>query len=82
MIRDFFGLRLCEKKRSRPLKLIYLTEIGEPYRFGMSGDEMKVWLEEKGFQAIEILQQDDLEEQFLHRRTLPNNMWYVAIART
>lgn len=59
-----------------------LNEIGEPYRFGMSGDDMKVWLEEKGFDHIEILQQDDLEEQFLHRRTLPNNMWYVVIART
>ncbi len=58
-----------------------LTEIGEPYLFGMDGDEMKAWLEEKGFQQVKILQQDDLEERFLHRRTLPNNMWYVAIAK-
>lgn len=59
-----------------------LAEIGEPYLFGMYGDEMKAWLEEKGFQGIEILQQDDLEEKFLHKRTLPSNMWYVAMART
>lgn len=58
-----------------------LIEIGEPYLFGMYGDEMKAWLEEKGFQGIEILQQDDLEERILHKRTLPNNMWYVAMAR-
>ena len=57
-----------------------LTEIGEPYLFGMYGDEMKEWLQEKGFQGIEILQQDDLEEKFLHKRTLPNNMWYVVVA--
>lgn len=58
-----------------------LTEIGEPYLFGMEGHEMKKWLEEKGFQSIEILQQDDLEEKILHKRTLPNNMWYVVVAR-
>lgn len=59
-----------------------LAEIGEPYLFGMYGDEMKAWLEEKGFQDIEIVQQDDLEEKFLHKRTLPSNMWYVVMART
>lgn len=59
-----------------------LAEIGEPYLFGMYGDEMKAWLEERGFQGIEILQQDDLEEKFLRKRTLPSNMWYVAMART
>ena len=58
-----------------------LTEIGEPYLFGMYADQMKAWLEEKGFQTIEILQQDDLEEQILQKRTLPNNMWYVVVAR-
>lgn len=58
-----------------------LLEIGEPYLFGMYGDEMKVWLEKKGFRDIEILQQDDLEEKILHKRTLPNNMWYVVVAR-
>ena len=58
-----------------------LTEIGEPYQFGMYGNEMKEWLEEKGFQDIEILQQDDLEERILRKRTLPNNMWYVVAAR-
>jgi len=58
-----------------------LTEIGEPYLFGMYGDEMKVWLEQKGFQDIQILQQDDLEEKILHKRSLPNNMWYVVVAR-
>ncbi|NJO39234.1 MAG: SAM-dependent methyltransferase [Cyanobacteria bacterium CRU_2_1] len=58
-----------------------LTEIGEPYLFGMYGGEMKAWLEEKGFQGVEILQQDDLEEKILHKRTLPNNMWYSVVAR-
>lgn len=58
-----------------------LAEIGEPYLFGMHGSEMKAWLKEKGFQDIEILQQDDLEEKVLHKRTLPNNMWYVVVAR-
>lgn len=59
-----------------------LTEIGEPFLFGMYADEMKNWLEEKGFQNVEILQQDDLEEKFLHKRTLPNHLWYVVTART
>lgn len=58
-----------------------LAEIGEPYRFGLYGDEMKAWLTEKGFQQVEILQQDELEEKILHRRTLPNTMWYVVVAR-
>ncbi|MEO1147868.1 MAG: SAM-dependent methyltransferase [Cyanobacteria bacterium J06638_22] len=58
-----------------------LTEIGEPYLFGMYGNEIKAWLEEKGFQDIEILQQDDLEERILRKRTLPNSMWYVVVAR-
>ncbi|MBW4488994.1 MAG: SAM-dependent methyltransferase [Trichocoleus desertorum ATA4-8-CV12] len=58
-----------------------LVEIGEPYLFGMYGDEMKVWLEEKGFQDIEVLQQDDLEEKILHKRTLLNNMWYLVVAK-
>jgi len=30
---------------------------------------------------MEILQQDDLEEKFLHKHTLPNNMWYVVVAK-
>lgn len=58
-----------------------LTEIGEPYLFGLYADDMKTWLEEKGFQQVEILQQDDLEERFLNRRTLPNNMWFVVVTR-
>lgn len=58
-----------------------LIEIGEPYLFGMDSDEMKAWLQDKGFQDIEILQQDDLEEKLLHKRTLPNNMWYVVVAK-
>ncbi|MBD2090082.1 SAM-dependent methyltransferase [Microcoleus sp. FACHB-1515] len=58
-----------------------LTEIGEPFLFGMYADEMQEWLEAKGFQDIRILQQNDLEEKFLHRRTLPSNMWYVVTAR-
>ncbi|WP_017658548.1 class I SAM-dependent methyltransferase [Baaleninema simplex] len=59
-----------------------LAEIGEPYRFGMYGDEMERWLSEKGFQNIEILQQDDLEERFLNKRSLPNNMWYIVTVKT
>lgn len=55
-----------------------LSEIGEPYLFGVYSDEMETWLREKGFQDIQILQQDDLEAKFLHKRTLPNNMWYVV----
>lgn len=58
----------------------HLTGIGEPYQFGMEGEEMKDWLAEKGFQDIQILQQADLEENFLHRRTLPDRMWYVVRA--
>lgn len=58
-----------------------LAEIGEPYLFGMYGNEMKIWLEEKGFQDIEIFQQADLEEKILHKRTLPENMWYVVVAK-
>lgn len=55
-----------------------LNEIGEPYLFGMYPDEMAAWLKEKGFEHIQIETQDDLEAKFLHRRTLPNNMWYVV----
>lgn len=55
-----------------------LSAIGEPYVFGVYSDEMQVWLTEKGFQDIQIWQQDDLEVQFLNKRTLPNNMWYVV----
>ncbi|MEO1521845.1 MAG: SAM-dependent methyltransferase [Cyanobacteria bacterium J06633_2] len=58
-----------------------LTDIDEPYLFGMYSDEMKAWLEEKGFQDIEILQQADLEEKILHQQTLPNHMWYVVKAK-
>lgn len=55
-----------------------LNEIGEPYLFGMYAEEMKAWLQEKGFETINILKLDDLEAKFLHRRTLPNNAWYVV----
>jgi methyltransferase (TIGR00027 family) len=58
-----------------------LNEIGEPFQFGMYSNEMETWLREKGFQDIQILQQDDLEAEFLHRRTLPNNMWYVVTVK-
>lgn len=58
-----------------------LNAIGEPYLFGLNSDEMEVWLAQKGFQNVEIFQQDELEEKFLHRRTLPNNMWYVVTIR-
>lgn len=55
-----------------------LNEIGEPFLFGMYTDEMEAWLKEKGFDNINILTQNDLEAKFLHKRTLPNNMWYVV----
>ena len=58
-----------------------LNEIGEPFQFGMYSNEMEAWLREKGFQDIQILQQDDLEAEFLHRRTLPDNMWYVVTVK-
>jgi hypothetical protein len=47
----------------------------------MYSNEMEAWLREKGFQDIQILQQDDLEAEFLHRRTLPDNMWYVVTVK-
>jgi methyltransferase (TIGR00027 family) len=59
----------------------HLNRIGEPFLFGMNSDEMQAWLQNKGFRAIEILQQNDLEAMILRRRTLPNNMWYVVAAR-
>jgi methyltransferase (TIGR00027 family) len=55
-----------------------LNEIGEPFQFGMYSNEMEAWLRKKGFQDIQIIQQEDLEAEFLHRRTLPENMWYVV----
>ena len=58
-----------------------LAEIAEPYRFGMYSNEMELWLTEKGFQDIQILQQDDLEEQFIAKRTLPDKMWYVVTVK-
>lgn len=58
-----------------------LNEIGEPFQFGMYANEMEAWLREKGFQDIQILQQDDLEAEFLHKRTIPNNMWYVVTVK-
>ena len=50
--------------------------------FGMYTNEMQDWLKAKGFMDIEILNLDDLEHRFLHRRTLPNNMWYIVTVRT
>ena len=58
-----------------------LSEIGEPYLFAMYSNQMEAWLREKGLSDIQILQQDDLEAKFLHKRTLPNNMWYVVTAK-
>ncbi len=58
-----------------------LREIGEPFLFGLYPWEMKKWLTEKGFREVEILQQDELEVEFLKRRTLPDNMWYVVAAK-
>jgi O-methyltransferase involved in polyketide biosynthesis len=58
-----------------------LNEIGEPYIFGMNSNEMESWLKDKGFKNIKINQQDDLEEKYLHRRTLPDNMWYVVTVK-
>lgn len=57
-----------------------LNEISEPYLFGLQDDEMEAWLKQKGFHDIQILKLSDLEAQFLSKRTLPNNMWYVVTA--
>jgi len=57
-----------------------LLEIGEPFLFGLYAWEMKKWLADKGFRQVETWQQDELEAEFLKRRTLPNNMWYVVTA--
>ena len=82
---DCCSLTMIVKSDRRP-ELAYnidrLKEIGEPFLFGMDGDKMAGWLRGKGFADIEILQQDDLEEKFLQRRTLPNDMWYVVTVNT
>lgn len=57
-----------------------LKESGEPYLFAMYPAEMEAWLKSKGFEHIEIMGADDLEAEFMHRRTLPSNSWYVVIA--
>jgi methyltransferase (TIGR00027 family) len=57
-----------------------LKQIGEPYIFGMEPKDMKSWLQEKGFQHIDVAMQDDLEMTYLHTRTLPKKMWYVVTA--
>lgn len=58
-----------------------LSEVGEPFLFGLYENEMKKWLTDKGFREVEIVQQDELELLFLGKRTLPNNMWYVVTAK-
>ncbi len=58
-----------------------LNEIGEPYIFGMDSNDMEAWLKKKGFNNIKIQNQVDLEVKYLHRRTLPDNMWYVVTIR-
>ena len=58
-----------------------LEKIGEPYRFGMYADEMERWLKEKGFDEIETLQLNDLEEVFLNKKTFPENMWYIVTVK-
>jgi methyltransferase (TIGR00027 family) len=57
-----------------------LAAIGEPYLFGMDAEEMRSWLFSIGFAATNIIQQDDLENMILSRRTLPGNMWYIVTA--
>ncbi|MGB3512493.1 MAG: hypothetical protein WBA93_25305 [Microcoleaceae cyanobacterium] len=42
---------------------------------------MELWLREKGFDNIQILQQDNLEERFLEKRTLPDNIWYLITVK-
>lgn len=41
-------------------------------------DEMREWLTEKGFDNMEVLNQDDLEYRYLNKRTIPDNMFYVV----
>ena len=55
-----------------------LSAIGEPYLFGMDAEEMETWLLSIGFASINIIQQDELENTMLGRRTLPGNMWYIV----
>jgi methyltransferase (TIGR00027 family) len=57
-----------------------LSAIGEPYLFGMDAEEMDSWLFSIGFASIKIIQQDELENRMLGRRTLPGNMWYIVTA--
>jgi methyltransferase (TIGR00027 family) len=57
-----------------------LKKVGEPFLFAMYPAEMEDWLKSKGFEHIKIMGANDLEVEFLHRRTLPDNSWYVAIA--
>lgn len=58
-----------------------LREMGEPYQFGLDSHEMEAWLQAKGFHQIQMIQLPDLEEKYLHRRTLPDNMWYLIDVR-
>lgn len=59
-----------------------LNKIDEPYVFGMYEQEMERWLMEKGFRDITILDQTQLEKQYLRSSGLPKHMWYVASARS
>lgn len=56
----------------------FLNNIGDPYLFGMDQEEMREWLRGKGFDNTEIINQDDLEYRYLRKRTIPDNMFYVA----
>lgn len=57
-----------------------LRQIGEPYIFGMEPNDMKSWLQGKGFQSVSVSMQDDLEMNYKNSRTLPKKMWYVVTA--
>ena len=55
-----------------------LKEIGEPYIFGMEPEDMKRWLQGKGFRNIQLAQLDELEMVYMKTSTLPKKTWYIV----
>lgn len=70
-----------EKIPGIKLNIDRLKAIGEPYRFGMSPQEMEHLLARKGFSDIAILDQRGLEKEYLGSASMPAGMWYVVTAR-
>ena len=57
-----------------------LKEIGEPYIFGMEPEDMKLWLQGKGFRNIRLSTLAELEMVYMKTNTLPTKTWYVVTA--